>query len=250
MDSIKITALTDIGANIMYTTLVPVVNMSGTPTTQKSTLQNVANLILTGAGGSYFAPAAQAINAQTVSNAAQPAITSVGTLTSLTVTGNIAAGNINGGNVVQANFYYGNGSFLTGITATANTGNITFSSANISTNLTNADIQIIGNGTGNVNIKSDTNLWEFRNSGALAVPGNLIFTGVGSSVNFEDGTVQNTAFTTAQANVLANAINWTTAPVSNTSTGTPGQAAYDAGGDLFVCVDTNTWAKFTGTLSW
>lgn len=85
--SIKITALTDIGNSIAYTTLVPVVDMAGTPTTEKANLQIVGNLILSGAGGSYFVAAAQAINAQTVSNAAQPAITSVGTLTGLTVGG-------------------------------------------------------------------------------------------------------------------------------------------------------------------
>ena len=45
-------------------------------------------------------------------------------------------------------------------------------------------------------------------------------------------------------------VTWTTAPVSNTSVGTPGQAAYDAGGNLFVCVSANTWSKFSGTTSW
>jgi hypothetical protein len=85
--SIKITALTDIGNSIAYTTLVPVVDMAGTPTTEKANLQILGNLILSGSGGSYFAKAAQAVNAQTVSNAAQPAITSVGTLTALTVSG-------------------------------------------------------------------------------------------------------------------------------------------------------------------
>ena len=87
ISSIKITALNNIGNSIAYTTLVPVVNMAGTPTTEKANLQILGNLILNGSGGSYFAKAAQAVNAQTVSNAAQPAITSVGTLTSLTVSG-------------------------------------------------------------------------------------------------------------------------------------------------------------------
>ena len=45
-------------------------------------------------------------------------------------------------------------------------------------------------------------------------------------------------------------IRWSTAPVSNTSEGYAGQAAYDSGGNLFVCVATNTWAKFSGTTSW
>jgi hypothetical protein len=87
ISSIKITALNNIGNSIAYTTLVPVVNMTGTPTTEKANLQILGNLILNGSGGSYFAKAAQAVNAQTVSNAAQPAITSLGTLTSLTVSG-------------------------------------------------------------------------------------------------------------------------------------------------------------------
>ena len=95
--SIKITALNDIGNAIAYTTLVPVVDMTGTATTEKANLQIVGNLILSGSGGAYFAAAAQAINAQTVSNAAQPAITSVGNLTGLTVTGVTSLGPV--GNV-------------------------------------------------------------------------------------------------------------------------------------------------------
>jgi hypothetical protein len=123
VDSIKITALQDIGANIAYTTLVPLVNMAGVPTTQKANLQNLGNLILNGAGGSYFPRAAQANIALSVANAAQPNITSVGTLTSLAVTGNITAGNINGGNIVVANFYYGDGGFLTNVVANSSYSN-------------------------------------------------------------------------------------------------------------------------------
>lgn len=104
--SVKITGLNPIGANIAYTTLVPVVNMSGTPTTEKATAQVLGNLILSGAGGSYFPAAAQAVLAQTVVNAAQPNITSVGTLTSLNVTGNIVAGS-----------FSGDGSLLTNVSA-------------------------------------------------------------------------------------------------------------------------------------
>ena len=146
VDSIKITALQDIGANIAYTTLVPLVNMAGTPTTQKANLQILGNLILNGAGGSYFAPAARAISSQVVTNAAQPNITSVGTLTSLTVTGNITAGNVNGGNIVVANFYYGDGGFLTNVTA-----NGTYSNSNVANYLPT----FTGNvGAGNVNVTS------------------------------------------------------------------------------------------------
>lgn len=513
VDSVKITALQDIGANIAYTTLVPVVNMAGTPTTQKSSLQNVGNLILDGAGGSYFPRAAQANLALSVANAAQPNITSVGTLTSLSVTGNIAtvggvfvgnaagltnipASNITGsiptatragtvttnaqpnitsvgtltaltvsGNVA-ANYFLGDGGLLSNI-AVPTVGNIAVlnldgNSANVlhGDGSWSADVTNYGNAnvanylptyTGNLNpntvnvsgnlyvssvVASNANViisadadnvnarWTFTNGGALNWPSppgiawtiepnnndefeilstsnvvistdtsntnshftfdsngiftapsnvNLLgtrlnvgsgsanltglnaptlviatssntfvqaaltntdgngsadfaaygaggddtggwsdlgFTGnafsdanytitgpgdgyvfvqgyanvgggslvlatgdqgttkdivfstggflssnefaridhansllhltrVGSGIKFQDGSVQNSA-----------AIVWTTAPVSNTSPGTPGQAAYDAGGNLFVCVATNTWSKFSGTTSW
>jgi hypothetical protein len=97
ISGIKITALQDIGAsNISYTTLVPVVKLGNSTTTitEKANLQLVGNLILNGAGGFYFPPAAVAVIAQSVSNAAQPNITSVGTLTSLTLSGNLNASNI------------------------------------------------------------------------------------------------------------------------------------------------------------
>ena len=101
MTTIKITALTDIGANIPNTTLIPVVDMTGTPTTDKATFGNVANAILSQAGNNYSA----ATKAVTVTASAQPNITSVGTLTALSVTGN-----------VTANIYFGDGGFLSNVT--------------------------------------------------------------------------------------------------------------------------------------
>ena len=58
--------------------------------------------------------------AGTVLTNSQPNITSVGTLSSLTVSGNITAGNINGGNLVSANYF--SGTLLGGI-ANANYSN-------------------------------------------------------------------------------------------------------------------------------
>jgi hypothetical protein len=114
-NNIKITALTNIGANISYTTVLPVVNMTSTPLTQRANVQNLGNVILSGAGGSFFAPAAMANVALTVANAAQPAITSVGSLTSLNIVGNVRAGNANLGNLTISNFFQGDGSLLTNI---------------------------------------------------------------------------------------------------------------------------------------
>ena len=65
MATIKITGLTSIGANLTSSTVIPVVNMSGTPTTEKTLLGNIANVVLAGAGGNYTA-AAVSILAQSV----------------------------------------------------------------------------------------------------------------------------------------------------------------------------------------
>jgi len=53
----------------------------------------------------------------TVNSNAQPNITSVGTLTSLSVTGNISSGNANLGNLVISNYFSGSGNLLTNVTA-------------------------------------------------------------------------------------------------------------------------------------
>ena len=78
--AIKITSLPNIGNAIAANTLIPVVNMAGVPVTQKANLQIVGNLILSGAGGANFVPAAVANLAYSVANSYQPNITRVGTL--------------------------------------------------------------------------------------------------------------------------------------------------------------------------
>ena len=115
--NIKITALSDItSANMTYQDLVAVVDMNGTPETKKANIQLVGNLILSSAGGSYFPAAAQAVLAQSVTNAAQPNITSTGTLTSLAVTGNAVAGNMQTG-AMTATYFVGDGANLTNLPA-------------------------------------------------------------------------------------------------------------------------------------
>jgi hypothetical protein len=83
---IKITQLTDIGAELTSSSQIPLVNMAGGTTTEKTTTGNLANVILAGAG-TTFATAAKATTAQTVTSSAQPAITSVGSLTGLQASG-------------------------------------------------------------------------------------------------------------------------------------------------------------------
>jgi hypothetical protein len=117
----------------------------------------------------------------TLTTASQPNITTVGTLGSLAVTGNITSGNANLGNAVSANYFVGDGSFLTGISATTSTalangtsnvriptssGNINFSSAG------NANIAVI-TGTG-VNITGTRGVSANANVGYLGTAGRVI----------------------------------------------------------------------------
>jgi hypothetical protein len=133
----------------------------------------------------------------TLTTAAQPNITSVGTLTSLSVTGNITStsGNISG------NYLLGNGAFITGLPAgysNADVANYLASNAAV-TILTTGNITTSGNvtannftGTGsNTTIRSNGFSWVFDGTGNLTTPvagtitgGNLItanfFAGDGS----------------------------------------------------------------------
>jgi hypothetical protein len=81
--------------------------------------------------------------------------------------------------------------------------------------------------------------------------GNII-----TNVNFADGNVTaNRVFANIYnysngVSILGNALMWTSAPTDTFAPGLPGQVAYDSGGNLFICVATDTWAKFSGTLTW
>lgn len=77
--TIKITQLPNIGNGLTASTILPVVNTTGTAVTDKTTLGNIANLILTQAGNT-LPPAFVANLAYTVVNSAQPNITRVGNL--------------------------------------------------------------------------------------------------------------------------------------------------------------------------
>jgi hypothetical protein len=166
---IKITQLSDIGNNIANTTLVPVVNMSGVSTTQKATMGNIANSILAGAGTAYQ-NAGLANLAFSVANAAQPNITSVGTLTSLSVTGNTALGAV--GNVTITGGSNGqvlttNGSNVLSWT-TVSGGNSSYGNSNVVTLLSAFGSNIItttGNVTANVFIGDGSQLTNIPSAG-------------------------------------------------------------------------------------
>ena len=94
VDSIKITQMDNIGGQIAANSLLPVVNMTSTPTTQRTTVQNMGNIILAGAGSANYVAANISNLSYSVVNAAQPNITSVGTVQNLVTSGNVTLANI------------------------------------------------------------------------------------------------------------------------------------------------------------
>ena len=103
---------------------------------------NISNVT----AGNITGQVANALVAGTVYTAAQPNITSVGTLSSLSVTGNASAGNVNAGNLLTANY-------VTGTLTTAAQPNITsvgtLTGLSVDgSNITLANGVYVGNGSG------------------------------------------------------------------------------------------------------
>jgi len=157
MTTVKITELSDIGANLASSTVIPVVNMAGTPITQKTNVGNIANIILEGAGVDY-PEATVALLAQTVSNAAQPNITSVGTLTNVVVSGNATVN----GNITS------NGTAYVGNLSTTGIASITTLSVGTTANLgAVGNVTITGGSNGQVLTTNGSNVlsWTTVSSG-------------------------------------------------------------------------------------
>ena len=200
--NIKITALSDItSANMTFNDLVAVVDMNGTPETKKSSVQLVGNLILEGAGGSNFKPAAIATLAGSVTNAAQANITSVGNLTSANVTGNLDAGNVNATTAVVAAYFSGDGANLTNLPAGSAT-KIVDGTSNVDIPTTDGNVTVGVGGTADVLIVTTTGA---NVAGTLNATG--IITGIGSGLSAIAGanvTGEVTNAATANAVALAN----------------------------------------------
>jgi hypothetical protein len=146
----------------------------------------------------------------TLTTAAQPNITSVGTLSALSVTGNLSSGNANLGNLAVANFFSGNGSLLTGVIAVPGTtivnGN---SNVNIATANGNVTITAVGNTTMTVT-GTGANI-----TGTLGVTGNIT---AGNLVGIlANGGTSNITIASATGNVTTAVAG--TARITATSTG-------------------------------
>jgi len=139
-----------------------------------STLTSIAGANVTGQVGN-------ALIAGTVYTAAQPNITSVGTLTSLVVTGNITSGNANLGNNVTSNYFTGSGQYLTSVTAVTAATVTTAAQPNI-TSLGTLTTVTIGNATNNTimnssSITSNVNVNLTGSNISLGAIGNIKISG-------------------------------------------------------------------------
>ena len=123
-------------------------------------------------------------------------VTTTGTGGDITTTG----GNIGGANYITGNFFVGDGSGLSNISVTANTGNISFnnstlvgpsfgvvpsanSSVYIQPTVDSANVFQFGadgniTASGNLGVVVNSNLWSFDTNGALTFPGNTLQIGL------------------------------------------------------------------------
>jgi hypothetical protein len=133
------------------------------------------------AGSNVMGQVGNSLIAGTVYTNAQPNITSVGTLSSLNVTGNLSSGNANLGNLVIANYFSGNGSLLTGISAIS-AGYIANGNSNINIPSANGNIAMSVAGNANIIVVTGTgvNIAGYANLGS----GNIITTGNASAGYF------------------------------------------------------------------
>jgi hypothetical protein len=189
----NVVVVTGTGANITGT-----LNVTGNAT--------VGNLIASGGGGGNIT-GANLVSANfftgTLTTAAQPNITSVGTLTSLAVTGNISSGNANLGNLATANFVTGtlttnaqpNITSVGTLTSLDVTGNLSSGNANLG-NLATANFF-----TGTLTTNAQPNITSVGTLTSLSVTGNVSTGNVSASTATASLVNLTTGLTTNRSNV-------------------------------------------------
>jgi len=146
----------------------------------------------------------------TLTTASQPNITSVGTLTSLAITGNLTSGNASLGNLTVSNYFSGNGSLLTSITGANVTGQVgnaliagtvyTNAQPNITSVGTLSSLSITGNLT-----SGNASLGNLTISNYFSGNGSLLYSINGANITGQVGNalVAGTVYTNAQPNITS-----------------------------------------------
>jgi hypothetical protein len=179
-----------------------------------------------------------------LTTAAQPNITSVGTLTSLAVTGNVSSGNASLGNLVTANYFKGDGSQLTNINASNITG--AYGNSNVAAYLPT----YTGNVSANYFIGNGSTLTNITGGNVTGQVGNALIAG--------------TVYTNAQPNITSVGTLSSLAVSGTTNLGAVGNVTITGGSaDYFLKTNgsgvlsfasvpstTLTVDTFTGDGSW
>jgi collagen type VII alpha len=136
-----------------------------------------------------------------LTTAAQPNITSVGTLTSLDVTGNLSSGNANLGNLAIANFFSGDGTALSNVTADF----VTITNANA--NVIGTFYPLFANATsGVVELDNFGNTIEFNPQGSILSFGqanvSVVTNGGGEVMNLDGNNNKINFSVSSAANVM------------------------------------------------
>ena len=263
--SIKITQLGPITTgNLTASTVIPVVGLNVTATTQKVALGNIANFILLNAGTSL--PAANISNlSYSVVNAAQPNITSVGNLTGLVIN-NIATFKIPGGGVGQFITTDGNGNlswatgegaglpggnantiqYNSGSNTFAGSTNLTYDPANAQLNTVNfaaSQATIYGN-IAAVNVSVTTNLTanNANITHSITANGNI------TTGNFFIGDGRYLANITTVTSNFANFAGNITVSAQPNITSLGNLTGLQSNGVVFINNNTNSTSNATGAL--
>lgn len=203
-------------------------NIAGANVTGAVAFATTANSVAGANVSGTVSSATTATTAGTVTTAAQPNITSVGTLTSLSVTGNISAGNVSATNI------FGSGANL----ASLNAGNLTTGtvpSARLSGTYT---ITVSGSATtaGTVTTAAQPNITSVGTLSSLGVTGNVTAGNVyANSGTIGAASVLTPALTTG-ANTTAGTItgNWTLTTGSRLQATYADLAEYYEADDIYI----------------
>jgi len=198
-------------------------------------------------GANVTGQVGNALVSGTVYTNAQPNITSVGTLTSLSVTGNVSAGNANLGNLARANFFSGDGGFLSNI----NPSNIgTVANANYAAFAGNVTLASQPNITSVGNLASLTVSGNTTIAGNLTVSGTTIYANV-STLNVKDpiielgGTGNNDPLTSNDGKDRGTLLHYyTTAPVDAFMGWDNSNAEFGFGSNVTVTNEVVTWNSY------
>lgn len=235
---------------------------------------NITGNFFLGNGSQLTGVSAQSIPAANITgttlsnNVVISSLTSVGTLTSLSVSGNANIGNIGTAGIVSAtgnvtgNFFIGNGSQLTGITANAvNAANIT--GTTLSSNVVSSSLTAVGTLT-TLSVSGNANVGNIGTAGLITatgnvIAGNLVTAGVVSATgnitaaNVSGGNLVTANFFQGDGYLISNlTVPAGTALVNGTSNlyvDGSGNVRTSVAGTANVWVVRNTGANLTGTLS-